>query len=106
MPYSALRVQRRPPLWRAHAPVSHRSLRDDYQVSCVELDKMVSLVLNLPGVLGSRMTGGGFGGCTVNLVESPHAVNFAAQIAGNYQGETGIQPDIYICEASDGAGPA
>jgi galactokinase len=85
---------------------SHRSLRDDYEVSCVELDTMVSLALNLPDVLGARLTGGGFGGCTVNLVESSQAINFADQIAKSYQRETGIQPDIYICEASNGAGPA
>ncbi len=84
---------------------SHRSLRDDYEVSCSELDTMVTLALDLPGVYGARMTGGGFGGCTVNLVASQHAVAFADQIARNYQRETGRCPDVYICEASNGAGP-
>ena len=61
---------------------SHRSLRDLYEVSCRELDVMVEAAQGLPGYYGGRMTGGGFGGCTVNLVEAEQAESFAQQIAG------------------------
>jgi galactokinase len=82
---------------------SHNSLRDDYEVSCKELDTMVALALALPGVMGARMTGGGFGGCTVNLVDSSCAESFATEIVAAYRRETGIASDVYICEASGGA---
>lgn len=82
---------------------SHASLRDLYEVSCVELDTMVEAAEGLPGYLGGRMTGGGFGGCTVNLVESPQAPSFAQAVAARYRKATGIAPDIYICSAADGA---
>ena len=82
---------------------SHRSLRDLYEVSCRELDTMVELAEGLPGYHGGRMTGGGFGGCTVNLVDASECDRFASQIAGRYHDATGIKPDIYICSASDGA---
>ena len=83
---------------------SHRSLRDLYEVSCRELDLMVESAEGLPGFWGGRMTGGGFGGCTVNLVNGADGENFAAQIAQRYSRATGIKPDIYICFAADGAG--
>src|SRR5450631_154017 len=83
---------------------SHRSLRDLYQVSCRELDLMVESGQGLPGYYGGRMTGGGFGGCTVNLVESDHAESFARQIAERYQKKTGISPDVHICSPANGAG--
>ncbi len=83
---------------------SHLSLRDRYEVSCRELDLMVAAAEGLPGFCGGRMTGGGFGGCTVNLVIASHASSFAEGIAKKYEHETGIVPDVYICEASDGAG--
>ncbi len=83
---------------------SHRSLRDLYQVSCRELDVMVEAAEGLPGFYGGRMTGGGFGGCTLNLVEAPKADEFARLISERYQAETGIRPEIYICSAGDGAG--
>lgn len=83
---------------------SHASLRDLYEVSCPELDAMVEAAQDLPGFIGGRMTGGGFGGCTVNLVEEHHAESFARQIAGKYQQKTGIKPEIYVCSAADGAG--
>ncbi len=83
---------------------SHRSLRDLYEVSCQELDVMVESAAGLPGYWGGRMTGGGFGGCTVNLLNSPDAENFAAKIAGRYSQATGIRPAVYICSAADGAG--
>jgi galactokinase len=82
---------------------SHQSLRDLYEVSCRELDIMVEAAQNLPGFCGGRMTGGGFGGCTVNLVRREHAEKFAAQIAEHYRRETGIDPQIYSCAAEDGA---
>jgi galactokinase len=82
---------------------SHRSLRDLYQVSCFELDLMVESAQGLPGFFGGRMTGGGFGGCTVNLVNTPDAQAFAERIASRYQERTGIHPDVFVSAASDGA---
>jgi galactokinase len=82
---------------------SHASLRDLYQVSCRELDQMVELAEQLPGFRGGRMTGGGFGGCTVNLVDSSAAEAFAKEIAEAYRQETGVRPDVYICSATQGA---
>ena len=82
---------------------SHISMRDLYEISCRELDIMVESAEGLPGYHGGRMTGGGFGGCTVNLVESAHAANFRDQIAGRYRRQTGISPEIYICSPADGA---
>ncbi|HEY6338960.1 MAG TPA: galactokinase [Candidatus Sulfotelmatobacter sp.] len=82
---------------------SHASLRDDYEVSCRELDVLVELAAASPGVYGARMTGGGFGGCTVNLVQSDAAAGFEAHIAATYRQATGITPDIYVCEAAEGA---
>jgi galactokinase len=83
---------------------SHRSLRDLYEVSCRELDIMADVAEGLPGYYGGRMTGGGFGGCTLNLVAAPDAEAFADQISGRYRKATGIEPAIYICSAADGAG--
>jgi len=83
---------------------SHDSLRDLYEVSCRELDTMVEAAEGLPGFLGGRMTGGGFGGCTVNLVREESAEDFAKQIAGRYRQATGIDPQVYLCTAEDGAG--
>jgi galactokinase len=82
---------------------SHRSLRDDYQVSCRELDIMVEIASRQPGVHGSRMTGGGFGGCTVNLVDAAKSAEFQRRVSADYLAATGLQPDIYICESSQGA---
>jgi galactokinase len=82
---------------------SHRSLRDLYEVSCPELDIMVDAAEGLPGHCGGRMTGGGFGGCTVNLVQAGNAKDFAAQVSDRYQRKTGISPNVYICSAADGA---
>jgi galactokinase len=81
---------------------SHRSLRDDYEVSCRELDIMVQLALQHPGVIGARMTGGGFGGCTINLVNESESSEFCKRIAEEYEAATGYHPDIYVCEASHG----
>ena len=83
---------------------SHVSLRDDYEVSCQELDLMVELARPCRGVYGARMTGGGFGGCTVNLVESDAVDEFAVTVAQGYESATGLQPEIYVCTAAEGAG--
>jgi galactokinase len=82
---------------------SHCSLRDLYEVSCRELDIMVEAADGLPGFRGGRMTGGGFGGCTVNLVLEENAEDFAQQIAERYRQKTGINPQVYLCTAEDGA---
>lgn len=82
---------------------SHRSLRDDYEVSCPELDVMVAVAREAPGVVGARMTGGGFGGCTVNLVDADAVGEFSRRVASQYEGRTGLQPDIYATEAGAGA---
>ena len=76
---------------------SHQSLRDDYEVSCFELDLMVELAAGLDGVYGARLTGGGFGGCTINLVSRQHAVEIKSRILSEYENRTGIMPEVYIC---------
>ena len=83
---------------------SHRSLRDDYEVSTPELDLMVDLASAQEGVHGARMTGGGFGGCTINLVNFAQAEKVRQKLEQNYEARTGLTPAILICEASDGAG--
>jgi galactokinase len=82
---------------------SHVSLRDLYEVSSRELDIMVEAAEGLPGFCGGRMTGGGFGGCTVNLVRAENAEDFGQQIAERYREATGIRPQVYLCSAEDGA---
>jgi galactokinase len=84
---------------------SHRSLRDLYEVSCRELDLMVDLAHQQKGVYGARMTGGGFGGATINLVDARYAGEFKEKMAKSYQKETGLVPQIYICKPAEGAGP-
>jgi galactokinase len=83
---------------------SHRSLRDDYEVSTPELDLMLELARDQKDVYGARMTGGGFGGCTINLVHSARAGEVQQRLEQNYEAKTGLSPTIIICEASDGAG--
>jgi len=83
---------------------SHKSLRDDYQVSSVELDLMVELANRAAGVHGARMTGGGFGGCTVNLVASDAVEEFCSTVQRAYYEATGIQPEIYVCRTTGAAG--
>jgi galactokinase len=82
----------------------HASLRDLYEVSIPELDSMVQIAQSLPGCLGARLTGGGFGGCTVNLVALDQAEAFARSLGPEYERSTGLHPEIYICQASRGAG--
>ncbi|MBI5312177.1 MAG: galactokinase [Methylocystis sp.] len=85
--------------------LSHESLRDDYEVSCAELDLMVDIARSLPGVFGARMMGGGFGGCTINLVEARCAEAFAQAMADRYRTATGVTPPILTCAPGPGAGP-
>jgi galactokinase len=82
---------------------SHRSLKEDYEVSCPELDIMVELASNLDGVYGARMMGGGFGGCTINLVNKNSVSDFTAKISVGYKAKTGIDPQVYVTTAADGA---
>lgn len=82
----------------------HASLRDLYEVSCPEADVMVRIAQSLPGCYGARLTGGGFGGCTVNLVERRHTEAFVEALGVAYLSETGLHPEIYVCAASAGAG--
>ena len=82
---------------------SHVSLRDDYEVTGLQLDTMAEEAWKVPGVLGSRMTGGGFGGCTVSLVKDEAIEQFKKQVGENYKRITGITPEFYVAEISDGA---
>ena len=82
---------------------SHRSLKEDYEVSCKELDLMVELARRQPATLGARMTGAGFGGCTVNLVQSRQVDSFCENVREAYRQETGIEADIYEFKAEKGA---
>ncbi|RPI94886.1 MAG: galactokinase [Chloroflexi bacterium] len=81
----------------------HVSLRDLYEVSCPELDIMTRIAQSLDGCYGARLTGAGFGGCTVNLVAHEEAERFSQLLAKGYQAETGYPPEIYITRASNGA---
>ena len=81
---------------------SHRSLREDYEVSSSELDTMVRLAREVEGVYGARMTGGGFGGCTINLVRADKVDDFKRLIAAGYEQATGIAPEIYSSTAVSG----
>ncbi len=84
---------------------SHASLRDLYEVSGPELDTLVDIARSTPGCLGARLTGAGFGGCTVNLVEEAAVTSVAAAIEREYPARTGRTPHLYICSAVDGATP-
>ncbi len=82
---------------------SHASLRDDYGVSCEEVDRLVDIAQHIPGAAGSRITGGGFGGCTVNLVKRSAVEQFQQIILEEYAKRTGITAEIYLSKAEDGA---
>lgn len=82
---------------------SHASLRDDYEVSCPELDELVENALTVDGVYGSRMTGGGFGGCTVNLMDRASLDEFRTVTVEGYESRFGREPDVYIFQPADGA---
>ena len=83
---------------------AHSSFRDDFAASCDECDLLVRLALSLDGCLGSRLTGGGFGGCTVSLVEAPHADAFAQALQKRYFDAIGVTAQVFVCEIADGAG--
>jgi galactokinase len=82
---------------------AHASYSVDFEASCVEADTMVMLANQLPGLIGARLTGGGFGGCTINLVEQHRALEFAQALGASYANETGIVAQMHICHASSGA---
>jgi galactokinase len=81
---------------------SHYSLKDDFEVSCDELDVLVDEASKVKGVLGSRMTGGGFGGCTVSLVKNDSIQKFKERVGENYYKKTGLKADFYVAEAGEG----
>lgn len=82
---------------------SHVSLRDDYEVSCEEIDVLVNLAWETPGVIGSRITGGGFGGCTVSIVENDAVDNFIEIIGKKYKEKVGHEAEFYVVEIGNGA---
>jgi galactokinase len=82
---------------------SHRSLKEDYEVSCLELDLSVDVATSQPGVYGARMTGGGFGGCTVNLVAAEAAVAASEALRREFERRFGWKPEIFTSRASQGA---
>jgi galactokinase len=81
---------------------SHESLRDDFEVSCRELDLLVDLASGTDGVLGARLTGAGFGGCTVNLVRADAIDSFSERVVPRYRNETGLPAEMHVCRAVDG----
>ena len=82
---------------------SHNGLRDDYEVSCKELDLLTDIARSITGVIGSRMTGAGFGGCTVNIVHKDALETFQTRVRKEYQKQFGIEPEIYRCHVGNGA---
>lgn len=82
---------------------AHASQRDDFECSCDEIDFLVDTAASLPGCLGARMTGGGFGGCTVNLVKRDTAANFQLGLTESYRRHFGVMAETYVCTAVDGA---
>ncbi|HEY3937797.1 MAG TPA: galactokinase [Bryobacteraceae bacterium] len=84
---------------------SHRSMQHDYEISCEEIDFLVDMAVQVPGVYGARMTGGGFGGCTVNLVAPEAIETFKKSLTSAYQERFGKAPVFYICKPAPGAGP-
>jgi len=84
---------------------SHDSLRDDYEVSCPEVDLLVSLARRVGGVAGARITGGGFGGCTVNLLPATAVDRLRSEVLGPYEQQVGKKPRLFITRAADGAAP-
>ncbi len=84
---------------------AHASFRDDFAASCDRCDLLVRLAMSLEGCLGSRLTGGGFGGCTVSLVETAKVDAFAKGLADRYKEATGVEAPVFVCKIADGAGP-
>ena len=81
----------------------HASLRDLYEVTGFELDTMFDVACQTEGCIGSRMTGGGFGGCTINIVKKNAVENFIETVGNAYKSKTGITPAFYVCDIGDGA---
>ena len=88
-----------PLLWESHA-----GLRNDYEVSCFELDTLVEIARQIPGILGARMLGGGFGGCTINLVHNDAVESLKQIVNKEYLAQTGLHASIEICKAAGGPG--
>lgn len=84
---------------------AHQSMRDNYEASCAEADILVKLAMQQTGCYGARITGAGFGGCTVNLVSAKNAKSFVENVQNGYRAATGINAEIYLSHASNGAGP-
>jgi galactokinase len=82
---------------------AHASMRDDFAASAEEVDALVEIALRQPGCLGARITGGGFGGCTVNVVSSDQAEKFVGAVRREYSRVMKIEADCFICAPSDGA---
>lgn len=82
---------------------SHVSLRDDYEVSCKEIDILVDLAWKIPGVIGSRITGGGFGGCTVSIVKNDAVDTFVTTLGEEYKKAVGHEAEFYVVDIGDGA---
>ena len=85
---------------------SHVSMRDDYEISCKEIDVLVGVAQKIPGVYGARMTGGGFGGCVVSLVDARRAEAIMARMRADYRAATGIDPTIFACAPGAGVSDA
>jgi galactokinase len=82
---------------------SHASMRDDFEITCPEIDTLVGLAQTVEGVYGSRMTGGGFGGCTVTLIEADAVDRASRLLVDGYRTATGLEAEIFVCAPSDGA---
>ncbi len=84
---------------------SHVSMRDDFEITCAEVDTLADIASRAPGIFGARMTGGGFGGCVISLVRADAADEFMAAVAPAYEKATGLKPTIFTCSPGDGVGP-
>lgn len=82
---------------------AHNSMRDDFQASCAEIDMLVEIAMQQPGCFGARITGGGFGGCTVNIVRVEAVEQFVATLKNQYAAKTGITAQCFVSAPSDGA---
>ena len=82
---------------------SHESMRDDFEISCSEIDALVEMSQNFPGVAGARLTGAGFGGCTVAIIETKQVQSFKDRVIPKYEEQTGKTAEVYVCSASAGA---
>jgi galactokinase len=83
--------------------LAHESMRDDFAASCPEIDGLVRIAMQQPECFGARITGGGFGGCTVNVVRADGAERFVETLKREYSTSTGIQAECFVCAPSDGA---